>query len=89
MKKYWLPFFVFSILTIFFILLNDWTFLIVALKKLFLLSTVAIYATLLRKVIFWYLDFSCEYFDNKRFLPVAIFMGLWYLGIFIAFALMF
>jgi hypothetical protein len=89
MRKYWLPFVIF--LLSFGLLLVDWDlpFIYLTVKKLCLISLVIIYATLVRRVIFWYIDFSSALNDEKKLLPVSIFLGLWYLAVLISFALLF
>jgi hypothetical protein len=89
MRKYWLPLLVF-LLTLG-LLLIDWDlpFIYLAVKKLCLISLVIIYATIVRRVVFWYIDFSFALKDEKKLLPISIFLGLWYLGVLISFALLF
>jgi len=92
MKKYWLPFLVFIIILGFLGFQEDWAFFVVLFKKLCLISLAVIFATLLRKVLFWYIDFSSVV--KNTLLPydklaVSLFLGLWYLAFLISFSLLF
>jgi len=78
----------FIIFSAFLVLDNDFFYFLLVFKKLALLGLATLMATVLRKTLFWYIDFSWELQKNNP-LPVAIFLGLWYLACLISFALLF
>jgi hypothetical protein len=78
----------FIIFSAFLVLNNDFFYLFLVFKKLALLGLATLMATILRKTLFWYIDFSWE-LQKANPLPVAIFLGLWYLACLISFALLF